>query len=65
MASATSHPLPAWPQLMTLDLACAYTSLSANSFRLLAGKYGVQPVECAPSYCGNGRNPTQDTTHDH
>ena len=47
MASATSPPLPAWPQLMTLDLACAYTSLSANSFRLLAGKYGVQPVECA------------------
>ncbi len=40
-------PLPAWPALLTTDLACAYTSLSEVSFRHLARAAKVDPVECA------------------
>lgn len=40
-------PLPAWPALLTTDLACAYTSLGEVSFRHLARTHQVEPVECA------------------
>lgn len=47
-----SRPAPvepqiaAWPALLTTELACAYTCLGEMSFRLLARKGDVQPVEC-------------------
>lgn len=38
--------IAAWPALLTTELACAYTSLGEQSFRLLARKSGVEPVDC-------------------
>lgn len=38
--------LPDWPVLMGVDLACAYTQLGEDSFRFLARKRGVKPVDC-------------------
>lgn len=37
----------AWPGLLTTELACAYVSLSEQSFRLMARKFEVSPVDCA------------------
>lgn len=47
----TKHAPPefvvsAWPGLMTLDFALAYTCLSEQSFRFLCRKRGVNPVDC-------------------
>ncbi len=39
--------MPAWPALLTTDLACAYTSLSEASFRFVAAQKKVLPVDCA------------------
>jgi hypothetical protein len=36
----------AWPALLTTELACAYVCLSVASFRFLAAKLDVSPVEC-------------------
>lgn len=33
--------LPAWPALMNLEYACAYTSLSEAQFKALAARYNV------------------------
>lgn len=38
---------PAWPALLTTDLACAYTQLSEQSFRWLANQRGLKPADCA------------------
>lgn len=38
--------IAAWPALLTTELACAYTCLGEQSFRLLARKSGVEPVDC-------------------
>lgn len=40
-------PLPAWPALLTTDLACAYLSLGEVSLKYLAKRAGVTPVDCA------------------
>jgi hypothetical protein len=39
--------IPAWPALLTTELACAYSQLSDHSFRWLAHQHGLKPVECA------------------
>ena len=38
--------LPNWPALMTTEVACAYVSLSEQSFRFVARKRRVVPVDC-------------------
>ena len=38
--------MPGWPALMTIELACAYTSLAEASFRALAKLHWVFPVDC-------------------
>lgn len=47
MTRAAEIQFPAWPALLTTEFACAYTSLSEVSFRLLARKMKIHPVECA------------------
>lgn len=39
------HMISAWPALLPIDLACAYTQLSEASFRFAARKHGVFPVD--------------------
>lgn len=39
--------MPAWPALLTTELACAYTTLSASSFRAFAKLNRLEPRECA------------------
>lgn len=45
--SRAAPDLPAWPALLTTDLACAFTSLGEASFRLLMGRFKIAPVDCA------------------
>jgi hypothetical protein len=45
-AAPVEPQIAAWPALLTTELACAYTCLSEMSFRLLARKGSVEPVEC-------------------
>lgn len=40
-------PMPAWPAMLTTELACAYTSLSEGSFKAFAKLNRLQPRECA------------------
>lgn len=48
MSRLTPEPsIAAWPALLTTDLACLYTQLSEQSFRWLAHRSGVRPVDCA------------------
>lgn len=42
----TDFTVTAWPALLTTELACAYVCLSEASFRFLARKSDVEPVEC-------------------
>lgn len=39
--------MPAWPALLTTELACAYTTLSESSFRAFVKLNHVEPRECA------------------
>lgn len=47
MSRGAQHalPLPAWPALLTTELACAYLQVGEPSLRLLARKHGIQPRE--------------------
>lgn len=40
-------PMPAWPAMLTTELACAYTSLSEASFRAFAKLNRLEPRDCA------------------
>lgn len=45
----TSAALPAWPALMDLPLALAYTSLKEDAFKALMHRNGVRPVDLGTS----------------
>lgn len=38
-------PMPGWPALMPIDLACAYCQMGADSFRLVTRRHGIEPVD--------------------
>jgi hypothetical protein len=38
-------PLPHWPAVLDTALAASYLALSESSFRIVAARAGVQPVE--------------------
>lgn len=46
-AAPREAALPSWPALLNIDLACAYTCMSEDSFRFFARRYEVHPVDCA------------------
>lgn len=45
MTRATALPLPNWPNLMDAATAAAYLAIGESSFRALAARAGVLPVE--------------------
>ena len=49
MSRAAPPPvvMPAWPALLTTELACAYTTLSEASFRAVAKLKGLEPRDVA------------------
>jgi predicted DNA-binding transcriptional regulator AlpA len=45
----TRAELPAWPAMMDLQLALAYTTLGEDSFRSVMARGGVRPVDLGTS----------------
>lgn len=45
MTTRADIPLPGWPALLDLEMACAYLSLGEHSFRTMAARQGLRPVE--------------------
>lgn len=45
MGRSSEHPLPSWPNLMDTPTAASYFSLSEASFRAVAARHNIQPVE--------------------
>lgn len=48
--SSRRPDLPAWPAMMDLELAVAYTTLGEDSFRAVMSRNGVRPVDLGTSH---------------